>query len=264
MMKLVYLGVLFFTSSLFGFTLIAPSSVQGFDTDTLEYKLNSENCTDTIINSIDKAMSVWNTVPSSRLTVKRNGSSSSSPSQALSGASPETPIIVCDSNFSSTTGEDADSILGVGGIYYSGGKIVYGYLVLNVQSGARANITRYSSGVITGIIVHEMGHSLGFGHADDRSAIMYYSASGADIQRLSADDADAMTYLYPRNEIFKDPIMGCGGPIIASTSSNLSGGGMLPLQIPQKNRYLFGLLLLPVGFYLILRRLSQKSQSKIN
>jgi PKD repeat protein len=46
------------------------------------------------------------------------------------------------------------------------------------------------------ILAHEFGHTLGFGHSDDSTALMYYSVTGIG-PSLRADDQLASRWLYP-------------------------------------------------------------------
>jgi PKD repeat protein len=46
------------------------------------------------------------------------------------------------------------------------------------------------------IVAHEFGHTLGFGHSADSTALMYYMVTGLG-PSLRADDEAAATYLYP-------------------------------------------------------------------
>ncbi len=50
------------------------------------------------------------------------------------------------------------------------------------------------------IVAHEFGHTLGFGHSDDSSALMYYSVTGLGPQ-LREDDQVAARWLYPNGTV---------------------------------------------------------------
>jgi PKD repeat protein len=53
-----------------------------------------------------------------------------------------------------------------------------------------------SSTRLAEIVAHEFGHTLGFGHSDDASALMYYSVTGLG-PSLRSDDQAAARWLYP-------------------------------------------------------------------
>lgn len=65
------------------------------------------------------------------------------------------------------------------------------------------------------IIAHEFGHTLGFGHSSDNTALMYYSITGLG-PSLRADDQLAARWLYPNGNV--DP-----GPAVPSAPSGLDG-----------------------------------------
>ena len=71
--------------------------------------------------------------------------------------------------------------------------IVEGNLV--IQDGVSPS-ARISSNRLAEIISHELGHTLGFGHSADASALMYFTVSGIGPQ-LRADDELAARWLYP-------------------------------------------------------------------
>jgi hypothetical protein len=89
--------------------------------------------------------------------------------------------------------------------------INYGYIVLNVQEGAAANISNIDSERVKAIIAHEIGHVLGLGHSEDTAALMYYDVTAKKELSLAQDDVDGFTYLYPRDELQGDDLLGgCG------------------------------------------------------
>ena len=60
------------------------------------------------------------------------------------------------------------------------------------------------------IIAHEVGHLLGLGHTQYEPSLMYYSIGEKKYLRLSQDDMDGLSFLYPRNELGGDGLFGCG------------------------------------------------------
>jgi PKD repeat protein len=71
--------------------------------------------------------------------------------------------------------------------------ILEGNLV--IQDGVSPS-TGISSTRLAEIIAHEFGHTLGFGHSDDSSALMYYRVTGLG-PSLRADDQLSARWLYP-------------------------------------------------------------------
>jgi PKD repeat protein len=64
---------------------------------------------------------------------------------------------------------------------------------LTIQDGVSLSSNRLAE-----IISHEFGHTLGFGHSEDATALMYESVTGLG-PALRADDQTAARWLYPAN-----------------------------------------------------------------
>jgi hypothetical protein len=126
---------------------------------------------------------------------------------------------------------DESWTLAVGGAYYSSNdvrsingvsywKIIKGMIVTD---NAEWKFTGMSTGCYEELIAHEIGHAIGFGHADARPALMYPAITSDCGGRsgsipLSSDELNGMAALYPRNVALDPPP---GSPTGLSTS--LSG-----------------------------------------
>lgn len=81
--------------------------------------------------------------------------------------------------------------------YASTGNILEGNLV--IQDGVSPS-RGISSGTLAEILAHEFGHTLGFGHSSDGSALMYSSVTGIGAS-LRNDDRTAARWLYPNGSV---------------------------------------------------------------
>ncbi len=211
------------------FTILGAdnSNLQGWKTNDLAFRLNPTDCglaESEMEDAVKDALALWNKAPDSRLKLKYAGTTSTTAGDAYNGNAPDSPVIVCDRDFNTTTGDAGDNgVVGIGGFSQSGGVIVYGVLLLNsdtTQSPSR-NITVMSPVALRIVIAHEIGHILGIGHSQHPAALMHYSVGEKGHLSLAQDDLDAMAYLYPRSEPGHG-ILGCGS--LALPPSGAAGG----------------------------------------
>ncbi|MCC6277951.1 MAG: matrixin family metalloprotease [Oligoflexia bacterium] len=246
-MKALILGIMFssfYSMPGLAFTLCTTNPGQsGWNTKTITFKVNYTNCPANIGSIIDSAMSVWNSVTTSSLVLKREGTSTDTAAQLALGNQTDSAVIACDSNFGTTFSTDANAVAGVGVCRTQGGVITRGYLIFNTQAGASANISSLNSNFQSVITAHELGHVIGLGHSTESAALMYYDASSKTVAGLNQDDIDGITYLYPRNEIGGDGFFGCGS---VSNKSKSGTGGNFPMQL--------AVLTIPIIGFIILRR----------
>ena len=230
----------------------SDSGLQGWSNHTVRFQVNYSNCPSNVDSLIDTSMAIWNGVATSDLVVQRGSASTSTFSQLNGYTATDAPVVLCDTNFASDTGADASDIPGITFMSNppAGGNVSYAYLVLNVQSGASANISGLSQALVTVVMAHEIGHALGLGHSPDSNALMYYNASAKTTLGLAQDDIDGITYLYPRNDLSGNQFLGCG--LVASSLSGVGGG-----KGPGGASLIWAMALLwmlPIMFALVLRR----------
>jgi hypothetical protein len=181
------------------FTLLG-NLTGGWDTKELTFLVNESSCTGLGIssvdlnNAIDAAVDIWNSVPTSGLKLVKGGTTT-----GTSNANP--PVIYCST-------DPGNSIAGTGSAGILGGRIVLGSLELNGDQNKAAYFGSLTEAKRLVTVTHEIGHVLGLGHSELSYALMYYSIGSKADLRLSQDDMDAMTWLYPRDE-FSDGVMGC-------------------------------------------------------
>jgi hypothetical protein len=217
----------FLTPPASAFTLLYSASqnltVTGWGTDTVTFEIDS-SCTSflaTVQAALSEAQSVWNGVPSARLSVAL-GATTSLPnaityyinSGTVQNPAPSgNPVVYCDTQFQTHTGASASNIPGLATaqrINTVTGKLSGGLLILNFESGAAANVATVGAESAAYVLAHEIGHILGLGHSSSDAALMYYNASTGKDVRLSQDDIDGISYLYPREEPTNGGLLGCG------------------------------------------------------
>jgi hypothetical protein len=73
---------------------------------------------------------------------------------------------------------------------------------------------------IVGVVVHEMGHSVGLSHSGDSASVMTYEAKGWGLRPsyLSQDDKNGVAYLYPTEGSSYGLIPGCSSQAHTLTS----------------------------------------------
>lgn len=190
---------------------------RGWAQRPLVFHVNRTNCPDDLDVYLDQAVELWNSVPGSSLKVEIGSDTTDTIAQLWAGSATDVPMIACDPNFTATASSggspvDGDSIPGVGFLRGSSlNPVTNGGLLLNVESGKDANINELSATLVAVVVAHEIGHVLGIGHTSDKTALMYYDATAKKNLALSQDDRDAVSFLFPRNEISNlDLIGGCG------------------------------------------------------
>lgn len=190
-------------------TLIG-GGIDGWQRSVLTVGVNYAGCTISnaaLDDAIDAAIEQWNSVPTSSIRLER-GTSSTSVATFMADAATDAPLILCDPNFSSTLGVDPDFIPGSTVRMAANPALYYGGILLNAEGGTGAEISNLSDFDLKILLTHELGHLLGLGHSSEPRALMYYSISGKTEIRLIQDDADGLSFLYPRNE-FSEGAFGC-------------------------------------------------------
>lgn len=215
------------------FTLTTTQSNQhGWDRNNVELLLNQSNCPSGVEDLIENSMKIWNGVETSNLKLSFGGYTTATLAEATAGTSSEVPAIFCVNNMSAVAPQlDPNSIPGfaTGARVDGDGYINYGFIILNTQPGAAANISTMDAEIVKVVLAHEMGHLLGLGHSADTKALMYFDASAKTVLGLAKDDYDGITYLYPRDEIGKDKMLGCAA--VGAKSNSFRGEGQILLLL---------------------------------
>lgn len=229
MRSLILVFALLFVVDSSGFTLTSSPPVK-FNSMEVTVNVSSDSCTgagmtnSALLDMVEEAFEeYWNRVSTSALEVKRGSivsttlNSSTTLNAAAIQADPGTIIVGCSTNSTLFPTPSGDSTLGKGGIgSYSDG--IKGAFLVN----ANGSFINQSASQKTAVIAHELGHSLGLGHSSDPIALMYYSVGSKVQERLTMDDKDGLSYLYPN----EDAVPASCGSI---TYDGESGGGNLLL-----------------------------------
>ncbi len=209
----------------------------GWDNPEIRFALNLSNCPAgvDVRGIIDDALAIWNNIASSRVRLSISGDTTST-----TASDPIT--LICETNYLPSVPGASNSSPGAAVVQpQTGDVITSGIMYLNA-SGGNANIANLSRSLVAVTLAHEIGHLLGLGHSQDINALMYYDASLKTTLGLAQDDIDAVTYLYPRDELSRDKIMGCG------MVQNSKPPSSLQLMV------LLSCLLLPLTVWMSMRR----------
>jgi hypothetical protein len=189
------------------------AGIHGWSVKDLVVNINYVSCSgiarSVLDDAIDESFDLWNSVSTSNMRLIRGSNTATTASDAFTGVATDDPVIVCDTAFGATTSTDANQVFAVSDISSSGSAITYGFMLLNAQVGATANISNLSPIQFTILLAHEIGHVLGLGHTGVDESLMYYDLSLKTHLRLSQDDVDGVSFLYSRSEPDEDKVFGC-------------------------------------------------------
>ncbi|MCU1246075.1 MAG: cell surface protein [Acidobacteria bacterium] len=184
---------------------------------------------------VQTAMAAWNNYSAAKISYLYSGAGSGSPA-GLDNPNGTNEVLFNDplSEIAGSWNPSTGGVVGVGGFngVSSGGNwtapftadashtqgtfhaynITEGNLVIqdNVQPSQGLSSARLAE-----IICHEFGHTLGFGHSTDNTALMYPTVTGLG-PSLRADDQLAARWLYPNGTVVTPP------PTVPAAPSGLS------------------------------------------
>ena len=175
-----------------------------------------------LLDLTENAMELhWNSVPTSALVLVRgkvlpiDASADPTPGQTALRAGKNTIVIGCNNtvaNFIALNPGDPVAA-GIAQSVISGKNLQSGVLINAHFTSPVSGLSRFQ---LLALIAHEMGHAVGLDHSEYSTALMYFNIAGEGRkiqERLSIDDYDGVTYLYPYDNLFAS----CG--TITATSS---------------------------------------------
>ncbi|HEV7570250.1 MAG TPA: PKD domain-containing protein [Thermoanaerobaculia bacterium] len=176
------------------------------------------------VSEIQAAMNAWNSYSAAKINYAYSGATTGAPG-GLSGPNGVNEILFNDpkGEISGTFNPSTGGIVGQGGFNGVSGSAnwtgpfdadgthtsqTYRALIitegnLTIQDGVMPT-AGISSNLLAEIVAHEFGHTLGFGHSTDGSALMYPSVTGLG-PSLRADDQLAARWLYPNGSVTPPP-----------------------------------------------------------
>lgn len=241
------LGLLL-ASTASAFTIVGAGTHKGFQDATVTILINQSSCPNSLNlrRLVEDAVKAWNGVPTSKLVLKA-GDATTSTTSALP------PVAYCDSTMTgSTLGQG-------GGSYGNDGYISAAFIRVNTNPSASGYILNQTDTQQIIVVAHELGHMFSLGHTMKEYSLMYYSISEKTDLGLSQDDIDGVSYLYPRNELGTDKMMGGCGSIQAQNPPNdptflTSPVSELPVAVQLAALLNLMILIVPLVAFLLLRR----------
>jgi PKD repeat protein len=175
------------------------------------------------VNEIQTAMNAWNSYTAAKINYAYSGTTATT--GGLSGPNGVNEILFNDpkGEISGSFNPSTGGIVGEGGFNGVSGTMSWtgpftadaahtsqtynAYIItegnLTIQDGVSPT-AGISSNTLAEIVAHEFGHTLGFGHSTDTTALMYPSVTGLG-PSLRADDQVAARWLYPNGSVTPPP-----------------------------------------------------------
>lgn len=208
--------VLIFVHSAFAYRLNTSNGAAYGDSTIKFYVTSNSTCTNAGVDqnellSIAKeaADKFWNKVSTSSIKLKSGGIYETSDSLFLTGElCPEQSgsncgssivpyvsklIIACNSE--SSENFPSNDFIAISAPTRLAGTRIRGSVIL-INDTATSSFAGLSRSERVSVLAHELGHAVGLGHSNKNEALMYFS-NADKISRLSQDDRDGISYLYP-------------------------------------------------------------------
>lgn len=214
-MKLTFFIILLTLSKAYSFYLITNNGSHFKSSSVKVYITENSSCLNTgytkedfLDLAISGAKSTWNRVHSANITIKKGGilkttdmrfineelclADSSTTCSPTNIPKVRNIVIACNDN---AINFPSANILAISGPNNISKNEIRGSMIL-INNTNDSTLETYSKKEIENILAHEIGHAIGIGHSKDQKALMHHSQINTK-NKLSQDDIDALTYLYP-------------------------------------------------------------------
>lgn len=243
-MKLKFFAVIFLflsTTPSFAYRLNTSNGASFGNPKVEFYVTSNSSCSNAGVDqqellSIAKEASdkYWNTVSTSEIKLKSGGVFETTDNLFLTGElCPEQEGSTCGSNLvpyvsklliacnsDSSVNFPTDDFIAISAPTRLAGKRIRGSIIL-INDTATSPFANLSRAERVSVLAHELGHAVGLGHSNKSEALMYY-LNADKITRLSQDDRDGISYLYP---VSVDNCNGIFGTVSDADSDGDSGPG---------------------------------------
>ncbi len=232
MKYIITITIFLLSYGVFAFTLVGPGvkhsdfkitiNVSNNDCDQSGYSATQ------ILDMVEETVDIfWNTASTSAIELTRGGITTDDLGTATflavrDAAESNTILLACSdgTDYGGSNPFTSGWVGGFGGMIVSGGVSKGGLILNNLTAGKLSGMTKNER---LALIAHEIGHAIGLHHSADPVALMYYTLNGKDQQKLTQDDVDGVTYLYPNEKELGGLAGSCG--TIAPIGGGGNGGG---------------------------------------
>ena len=236
-----------FIHTVHAFTLITPPPIVKFFVNEVVFNAGRGCSTanvgfdsNRLMDLVEESMNLhWNAVPTSALVLKRgevldvdtSSATSFQDSDLIASIDSNSIFISCSDSIEEFI-ENPRRIAGAGIIIPPTlAEETKGMLLINSHSESPVRFLSHQK--LLALIAHEVGHTLGLGHSNDSSALMYYSLDGNGEgpkkvqEKLSQDDYDGLSYLYPEDDFLGS----CGTLALVDDDDDIPWGGLASLSL---------------------------------
>ncbi len=240
MIKIISLTLILVSLPSYAFRLNTNTGASFNDKEVKIYITSNSTCTNAGISkedlldiAVSGAKKFWNKVPTSNLRLKRGGIYNTSDTKFLTEklcakddettcptatSVPTVNDIVIACNNDTTDNFPSNVFLAISAPTKVSGKSIKGSVVL-INDTATSTFGNLSRSEMESVLAHEIGHAVGLGHSNKDEALMYYENSDS-MKRLSQDDINGITYLYPNKMNGCAPLAGLfGGTMVLKTNN---------------------------------------------